>query len=105
MKTLKMKWTGVRPLVMSNPQTVQISNPYSVESRRLNNAMKAARKKQAEDMLVDLEVKQRANDFCASAYWANGDFFLPDTVILAVMKESARSLKKGKDIDRAVLME
>jgi hypothetical protein len=104
MESIKLRWTGTRPLIMSNPQTVQLTNEYSVESRRLQTLSKAARKKQAEDQLVDLEAKQRKNDFESSAYWADGNFFLPDTVIMAVMKESARSMKKGKDIDRAVLM-
>lgn len=107
MKTLKVEWTGIRPLVMSNPQTVDVANPYAKESRRLNSALKKARKKEDEDLLLELSVKQKRNDFAASAYWSEADqkFFLPDTVIMAAIKEAARSLKKGKDIDRAAFME
>lgn len=104
MKTLKMQWTGIRPLVMSNPQTVNIVNPYAAESRRLGGLMKTARKKGDEDRLVELEEEQRRNDFAASAYFDNDGFYLPDTVILAVFKEAAKTVRKGKDIDRAVLM-
>lgn len=104
MKTISMQWTGLRPLVMSNPQTVQVSNPHSVESRRLNSLLKAARKKEDGDRLIELETDQRKNDFAASAYWADGDFYLPDTVIVACLREAAKASKKGRDIDRAVLM-
>ena len=46
MRTIKVKWTGIRPLILSNPQTVQLSNRYATESRRVNTLLKAARKKQ-----------------------------------------------------------
>jgi len=89
---------------MSNPQTVSISNPYAVRSRKLTAALKAAKRKGDEDRLVALELEQRRNDFESSAYFDNQGFFLPDTVILACLKEAARTLRKGKDIDRAVLL-
>lgn len=104
MKTIKLQWTGLRPLVMSNPQTVNIVNPHAVESRRLGALTKAARKKGDEDRLVELEEQQRKNDFAASAYFDAEGFYLPDTVILACLKEAARTIRKGKDIDRAVIM-
>lgn len=102
---MTVKWTGIRPLVMGNPQTVQVTNQYSVESRRLTAAMKAARKKPDEDKLMELEPLQRWNDFCGSAYWDKDGFFLPDTLIIACIKQAAQSLKRGRDVDRAVLMD
>lgn len=103
---MRVKWTGIRPLLMSNPQTVQLSNPFSVESRRLTTAMKAARKKQDENKLVELEQEQMRNDWEASAYYDADKalFFLPDTVIAACIKAGASVGKKGRDVDRAVIV-
>lgn len=104
---MKVEWTGIRPLLFANPQTVNITNPYAVASRKLNSDLKKARKKEDEGMLAQIAEKQRLNDFLASAYWDDGEscFYLPDTVIIACLKAGAQTLKKGKDIDRAVVME
>jgi hypothetical protein len=67
--------------------------------------MKAARKKGDEDRLTELQAEQSLNDFSASAYWTKEDgFYLPDSVMEACIKEAARTLRKGKDIDRGVLV-
>jgi uncharacterized protein YbdZ (MbtH family) len=106
MKTIKVKWTGIRPLILSNPQTVQLSNKHAVESRRINALLKAARKKQDEHKLAELEQQQILNDWKASAYYDDkvNKFFVPDTLILACIKNGAMAGRKGKDIDRAVLI-
>ena len=109
LKTLRLRWTGTRPLILSNPQTVDATNPYAIEARRIGTALKAARKKQDEDKLLELSEEQRRNDFEASSYFGELSeggvgFYLPDTVILAALKGGAKTLKKGKDIDRAVLL-
>lgn len=105
MKTLKVTWTGIRPLIMSNPQTVDVANPYSVESRRLGAELKAARKKADEDRLMKLANDQKRLDFQASAYFDATEkrFYIPDSLIIACIKGGAQTLKKGKDIDRAVM--
>ena len=106
MKTLKVKWTGIRPLLMSNPQTVQLSNPYSMTARRVGGEIKAARKKQDEDKMMRLEKEMARNDWEASAYFddKNNVFYLPDTVIIASIKAGATASKRGRDIDRAVIV-
>lgn len=106
MKTLKVKWTGIRPLVMSNPQTVQLSNPYAVTSRRVGSEVKAARKKQDEDKLVRLESEMSRNDWEASAYFNDDSktFYLPDTVVIACIRAGATAAKRGRDIDRACIV-
>jgi len=106
MKTIKTKWTGIRPLVMSNPQTIQLSNPYAVTSRRLGSEIKAARKKQDEDKLIRLEKEMAENDWESSAYYDEkaNQFFLPDTVVIACIKAGATLAKRGRDIDRAVIV-
>lgn len=105
-ETIKCRWTGIRPLIMSNPQTVKISNPYATESRKLNTAFKTARKKQDENRLVELEEKQLRNDWESSAYWDDKTkkFFIPDTLLLASIRSGATACKKGRDIDRAVII-
>ncbi len=106
MKILTTTWTGIRPLILANPQTVQLSNPFAMESRKLNNILKLARKKGDEDKLVELEQKQMRNDWQASAYWdeSRKSFYVPDTLLLACIRGGAAAAKKGKDIDRAVII-
>lgn len=106
MKTLKTKWTGIRPLVMSNPRTVKVSDPFAIEARRLNAAMKAARKKGDENKMLELEPQIIRNDWEASSYWdeAESKFFVPDTLLLASIRGGAAAAKKGKDIERAVII-
>jgi hypothetical protein len=102
MQTLKVTLTGTRPLILGNPQTVDPLNPYAIESRRLNTEMKAARKKNDEDKIIEIAEKQRFNDFCSTAYFDDDGWYLPDTVLLATLKKGAEVLRKGKDIDRWV---
>ena len=106
MKTMKVTWTGIRPLVMSNPQTVKLSNPYAIRSRELNAALKKARKKEDADKLLELEQLQIRNDWESSAYWdeKQKQFYIPDSVIIACIRAGATAAKKGRDVDRAVLM-
>lgn len=106
MKTIKTCWTGIRPLIMANPQTIKISNPYATEGRRLNREFKKFRKKEDDNKLFELEALQIRNDWESSAYWDDKEqmFFLPDSVLLACIKEGATASRKGKDIDRSVLI-
>ena len=105
MKTLQVKLTGLRPIIMGNPQGISLTNQYSVNSRRISSAMKTARKKGDESRLVELQEEQSKNDFFTSAYWTKEDgFYLPDSVVEACFKEAGRTLRKGRDVDRAVLV-
>lgn len=106
MKQLKVTIAGIRPLIMSNPQTVQISNEYSKKGREIGKKLKEARKKADEDKLIECEGKQMRLDWEASAYWdaEEGKFYIPDTLIMASIKAGAMAFKKGKDIDRAVIV-
>lgn len=105
MKTIQTEWTGIRPLIMNNPQTVDIANPYSRASRDINSRLKKARKKEDEAILVELSEKMKRNDFEATSYFSDGRFYVPDHMLLAVIKAGATAQRKGKDIDRAVIIE
>src|SRR5688500_4673562 len=106
MKTIKTTWKGIRPLIMSNPQTVKITNPFAIESRRLNGTLKAARKKMDENKLAEIETKQMRNDWESSAYWDEKKkaFYIPDTLLIACIRAGAAAARLGKDIDRAVIV-
>lgn len=99
-----MEWTGNRPYIMLNPRTVKVSDPFAVESRKLSSDMKKARKKEAWDLMTELEAKQIRNDWEASAYWSDElkSFYMPDTQVLNVLK--AGMGRKGKDIDRGCVV-
>lgn len=106
MKSITTTWTGIRPLIMSNPQTVEIANPFAINSRRVNGLLKAARKKGDENRMAELADEQKRGDWEASAYWDTKEkrFFIPDTCLLACIRNGAAAAKKGKDIDRAVII-
>ena len=106
MKSIKTTWTGIRPLIMSNPQTVEIANPFAVNSRRINILLKAARKKGDENRMSELADEQKRGDWEASAYWDAKEkkFYVPDTCLIACIRNGAAAAKKGKDIDRAVII-
>lgn len=106
MKTILTEWTGIRPLIMANPQTIKISNPYATEGRRLNREFKKFRRKEDDHKLLELEAAQIRNDWESSAYWDDKEcrFFIPDSVLLACIKEAATTSRKGKDIDRSVII-
>lgn len=106
MKEISVEWDGIRPLVMANPQTIRLSNSFAIEARKLNSNLKKARKKEDESVMMELEQQQFWNDFCSSAYWSEEQkrFYLPDSVLLACIRTGASAAKKGKDIDRAVLI-
>lgn len=103
---MQTTWTGIRPLIMSNPQTVEVANPFAVNSRRINSLLKAARKKGDENKMAELADEQKRGDWESSAYWDTGKkaFFLPDTCLIACIRNGAAAAKKGKDIDRAVII-
>ena len=103
---MRIRITGIRPIILSNPQTVKLSNPYAIISRKLNAELKAARKKGNEDKLLEIEAKQIRNDWESSAYWStkHKSFYLPDTVVIAALRAGAAAAKKGKDIDRCVIV-
>jgi hypothetical protein len=106
MKTLKVKWIGLRPLIMTNPQTIQLSNPYGMRSRELNAAMKAARKKGDENRMQEIETQSMRVDWESSAYWdaEAKRFYLPDTCVLGAIRAGAMVSRRGKDIETAVIM-
>lgn len=97
---------GIRPLIMGNPQTVDIENPYAIESRRLVADLADKRRAKNEGRLIEIAREQKKNSFMSAAYFdaEASKFFLPDSVILAAIKEAAKSSKRGKDVDRCVIM-
>lgn len=56
--------------------------------------------------MAEFEKLQARNDWEASTYWDESEkkFFVPDTLIMACIRGGAAAAKKGKDIDRAVIM-
>ena len=106
LSTISVTWTGIRPAILSNPQTVQLSNKYSVEGRSLNKKLKAARKKGDENVLSDIEQQQFRNDWESSAYWddTQREFFMPDSAIAACIRGGAKATRRGKDIDRGIMI-
>lgn len=107
LKTIRLRWTGIRPLLMSNPQTVDPLNKYSRKSQSLNNEKKQAKKKTDNwDAIKRLESEMSENDFLASVYW-NPDvgFYLTTDILEACIRAGAAKERKGKDVQTAVMVE
>jgi hypothetical protein len=92
MKTMNVKLTGLRPLVMHNGLLADPTNQYTVAMK--NITAKGSKK------LTLSDYKERDHlEWMGSVYWSEQDkyLFLPSDNIEACVIEGARKQRKGKD--------
>jgi len=96
MKTVTIKWTGIRPLVMHNGLLADQTNPYTVEIRKI---VKKGTKKLTES---DYERRDRL-EWEGSLYWTDGigPVVISDA-IERVIQLGAQKSRVGKDVQAAV---
>ena len=97
MKTLKITWKGISPLIMHSCKCVNPLHPISKEIRKLNDKPRGQKLTEEElERLSDLEWE-------AGAYWQDGiGLYIPGENVEATIRNGAKVNKKGKDIEKYV---
>lgn len=95
MKTLKVKVTGVTPLMLNNPQTV---NPFNEFSKQLS-PLTSKRKKTEDDLLEISRIK-----FLSSLYLAmdGKTYIIPAEHFERSLIDAAKEKKLGKKFERSM---
>ena len=92
MKTLEVTWKGSTPLIMHSCKCVNPLHPIAVEMKKYT----AKRKKTEEDLIAISNLEWEAG-----AYWEDGiGLYIPAENIEATIQNGAKSIKKGKDIEK-----
>jgi hypothetical protein len=96
MKTLKAKWTGIRPLVMHNGLMADPTNPFT---RRIKEITSKGSKKLTES---DYEERDRL-EWEAGLYWDEKEgAIMPSDNIERCIQLGAQKSRIGKDVQAAV---
>ena len=96
MKTLKITWKGISPLIMHSCKCVNPLHPISKEIRKLNDKPRGQKLTEELERLSDLEWE-------AGAYWQDGiGLYIPGENVEATIRNGAKVNKKGKDIEKYV---
>lgn len=96
MKTIKVKWTGIRPLVMHNGLMADPTNPLV---RRIKEITSKGTKKLTE---ADYEERDRL-EWEAGLYWDTEDgLIMPSDNIERCIQLGAQKSRIGKDVQAAV---
>jgi hypothetical protein len=99
MKTLKTKWTGIRPLIMHNGLMADPTNPIS---RRIKEITSKGSKKMTD---ADYEERDRL-EWEAGLYWDEDEgFIIPSDNIERCIQLGAQKSRIGKDVQAAVFCE
>lgn len=94
MRELKFRITGMMPLMLNNPQTVNPFNEYSKKIKEIT----AKRKKSEDDQEQLLKLK-----FLASLYVnSKGEYYIPSEHIANAMTAAAKERKLGAKFTRSV---
>lgn len=94
MKTLRVTWKGISPLIMHSCQCVNPLHPIAKELKKYTSK----KNKTDEDLttISDLEWE-------AGAYWKDGlGLYIPAENVEATIINGAKANKKGKDVQRYV---
>ena len=96
MKTIKVKWTGIRPLVMHNGLMADPTNPLV---RRIKEITSKGSKK-----LTDADYEERDRlEWDAGLYWDSRDgLIMPSDNIERCIQLGAQKSRIGKDVQAAV---
>lgn len=100
MNAIKMKWTGIRPLVMHNGLLADPTNPNVVAIKRIT--AKGSKKMTT----ADYEERDRL-EWLGGLYWSEDvdGIAIPADNIERCMMEGAKKQRQGKDFAAAVFLE
>lgn len=100
MKTIKMKWTGIRPLVMHNGLLADPTNPHVVAIKKIT--AKGSKKMTT----ADHEERDRL-EWIGGLYWSEsiGGIAIPSDNLERCIQEGAKKQRLGKDFAAAVFVD
>ena len=94
MKTLRVTWKGISPLIMHSCQCVNPLHPIAKELKKYTG--KKTKTDEDLKLISDLEWE-------AGAYWKEGlGLYIPAENVEATIRNGAKANKKGKDIEKYV---
>jgi len=97
MKTLKVVWKGITPLIMHSCQCVNPLHPIAREMKKLNDRPRGY--KMTEEELIQLSNLE----WESGCYWHDEiGVYIPAENIEATIRNGAKASKKGKDIEKYV---
>jgi copper chaperone CopZ len=99
MKTISMKWTGIRPLVMHNGLMADPTNPYTIAIKKIT--AKGSKK------LTEHDYAERDRlEWEAGLYWSEelGGIAIPSDNIERALQNGAMKSRLGKDFAAAVFV-
>jgi hypothetical protein len=102
MQTLKIKWTGYRPLLMHSSAMIDPDNASVREIKKLEVAMKKLKKDDYDGREKYRRQIERL-EWEGSLYWDGSQMFVPGENIHACIVEGARKAKVGKRAEAAIL--
>lgn len=95
MKSIKVKWHGVSPLLLHSNQGVNPLHPLTREKKLYTGK----RKKTDEDVMKILDI-----DYLLGLYWDdNIGVYVPATNVEATVREGAKRFKRGKDVASGIM--
>lgn len=98
MKTLKVKWTGIRPLLMHNGLLADPTNPYTVAIKKITS--KGSKK------MTDSDHEERNRlEWEGGLYWDNDGPFIPSDAIERCIQNGAQKSRLGKDVQASVFVQ
>lgn len=97
--TIKIKWTGFRPLIMNNGEAVDPENPFTIENKEI-------RKTKSKDITPAQTARLKWLDWRASIYWDDDvGLYIPADNILKTIIEGARKIRAGKQAESTLIMD
>lgn len=100
MKTIKMKWTGIRPLVMHNGLLADPTNPHVAAIKKITS--KGSKKM----TIADHEERDRL-EWIGGLYWSESidGIAIPSDNLERCIQEGAKKQRLGKDFAAAVFVD
>jgi hypothetical protein len=99
MKTLKLKMTGIRPLVLHNGLMADPTNPFTIAIKRITS-------KGSKKMTTSDYAERDRLEWEAGLYWSSeaGGIVIPSDNIERCLQEGAKKSRLGKDFAAAVFV-
>ena len=98
LETIRMKWVGMRPLIMNNPRSVDPFDEFTIQRKILTA-------KKGKDMTVENLRELDLVSWRAGVYWDDEEgFIIPSANLERAMQVGAQKSRKGKECQATVML-